>query len=42
MTDTTQPGIEPDEEVVPLENAALLTQGGSSSSVENKRSPYDC
>ncbi|QDY77094.1 albusnodin family lasso peptide [Streptomyces qinzhouensis] len=40
MSDTTQPGVEADEEIVALENAALLTQGGSSSSVENKRSPY--
>ncbi|MFI9647033.1 albusnodin family lasso peptide [Streptomyces sp. NPDC052040] len=40
MEDRSQLEPEPTEEVVSLEDAALLTKGGSSSSVENKRSPY--
>lgn len=40
MEDRSQLDTEPTEEVVPLEDAALLTKGNTSSSVENKRSPY--
>jgi hypothetical protein len=31
---------EPDDEIVELDDAASLTKGSTSDSVENKRSPY--
>ncbi|GHF26569.1 hypothetical protein GCM10010218_04320 [Streptomyces mashuensis] len=40
MEDRSQLDTEPVEEVVTLEDATLLTKGNTSSSVENKRSPY--
>ncbi|GAA3042416.1 hypothetical protein GCM10020229_79220 [Kitasatospora albolonga] len=40
MEDFTQLDPEPEEEVVVLGDAALLTKGNTSTSVENKRSPY--
>ncbi len=40
MEDRSALDTEPVEEVVSLEDAALLTKGNTNSSVENKRSPY--
>jgi hypothetical protein len=40
MENRSRLDTEPNEEIVTLEDAALLTKGGSSSSVEAKRAPY--
>ncbi|MFI1885013.1 albusnodin family lasso peptide [Streptomyces jumonjinensis] len=40
MADTIPADTESEEEVVVLEDAALLTKGNTTSSVESKRSPY--
>ncbi|MER5493639.1 albusnodin family lasso peptide [Streptomyces sp. NPDC002490] len=40
MENRSQLDTEPEEEVVPLEDATRLTKGNTNSSVENKRSPY--
>ncbi|MFE4977296.1 albusnodin family lasso peptide [Kitasatospora sp. NPDC056651] len=41
MEDFAQLDPEPEEEVVVLGDAALLTKGSNSNSIEGKRSPYD-